>query len=76
MAFQFQIVSASILHLRICCSKSFRVQLPLLRHVVHLNDGNYGLTMPEVKGRCARDALHQIFNIGAIEYVKKNSATI
>ena len=38
--------------------------LPLLRHVVHLNDGNCRLTMPADKGRYARDALPHTFDIG------------
>ena len=41
------------------CSKRepFHALLPLLRHVVPLNDGNCHLTIPVVKGRCAREAL-------------------
>ena len=35
----------------------FHALLPLLCHVVPLNDGNCRLTMPVGKGRCARDAL-------------------
>ena len=44
---------------RIWCSKRepFRVLLPLLRHVVPLNDGNCRLTMHVDKGRRARNAL-------------------
>ena len=44
--------------------------LPLLRHVVPLNDGNCRLTIPVVKGRCAREALSHAFNIGVFKYDK------
>ena len=50
--------------------RPFRVLLPLLRHVVLLNDGNCRLTIPVVKGRCARDALPHAFHIGVFELVK------
>ena len=53
------------------CSKRepFHALLPLLRHVVLLNDGNCRLTMPVGKGRCARDALPHAFHIGVFEFV-------
>ena len=52
------------------CSKRepLHVLLPLLPHVVPLNDGNYRLTIPVVKGRCAREALPHAFNIGVVKY--------
>ena len=48
------------------CSKRepFHALLPLLRHVVPLNDWNCRLIIPVVKGRCAREALPHAFNIG------------
>ena len=63
--------------IRIWCSNQepFRMLLPLLRHVVSLNDGNCGLTMP-VKWSGAREALHHTFDIGVFKSVKKNSTTI
>ena len=53
------------------CSKRepFHTLLPLLRHVVPLNDGNCRLTMPVGKGRCARDALPHAFHIGVFKFV-------
>ena len=48
----------------------FRVLLPLLHHVVHFNDGNCRLTIPVVKGRCARDALPHAVHIGVSKFVK------
>ena len=44
----------------------FHAFLPLLRHVVPINDGNYHLTIPIFKGRCAREALPHAFNIGML----------
>ena len=63
---------------RLSCSKRepFRVLLPLLRHVVPLNDGNCRLTMPVGKGRCARDALPHAFHIGVLKFVFTISTTI
>ena len=60
------------------CSKRgpFHALLPLLRHVVPLNDGNCRLTIPVVKGRCAREALPHAFNIGVFKYGKSNPTTI
>ena len=70
------------------CSKRepFHALLSLLRHVVPLNDGNCRLTIPVVKGRCAREALPHSFNIGvfkfvltispAIKHINKESANI
>ena len=49
---------------RIQKGEPFRVQLPLLRHVVPLNDGNCRLTIPVVKGRCTRDTLPHAVHIG------------
>ena len=49
--------------------------LPLLRHVVSLNDGNCR-TIPVVKGRFARDALPHAVHIGVFRYVKTISSTI
>ena len=54
----------------------FHAILPLLRHVVPLNDGNCRLTIPVVKGRCAREALPQAFNIGVFKYDKSNPTAI
>ena len=41
-----------------------------------LNDGNCRLTIPVVKGRCARDALPQAFHIGVFQFVKTISTAI
>ena len=54
----------------------FHALLPLLRHVVPFNDGNCRLTIPVVKGRCAREALPHAFNIGVFKYDKSNPTTI
>ena len=41
------------------------------------NDGNCRLTIPVVKGRCARDVLScHIFHIGVLKFVKTISTTI
>ena len=56
--------------------KQFHALLPLLRHVVRLNDGNCRLTIPVVKGRCARDALPHAFHIGVLKFVKAISTTM
>ena len=60
------------------CSKRelFHELLPLLRHVVPLNDGNCRLTIPVVKGCCAREALSHAFDIGVFKYGKSNPTTI
>ena len=50
--------------------------LPLLRHMVPINDRNCRLTLPIVKGRCAHDELPRTFDIGVFESVIKNSTTI
>ena len=47
--------------------------LPLLGHMVPLNDRNCPLTIPVIKGRCARNALSHTFNI---DMFKRNSTTI
>ena len=57
-------------------TESFRVLLPLLRHVMPLNGGTCRLTMLVGKGRCAHDVLPHTFNIGVFRSVKNNSATI
>ena len=44
--------------------------LPVLRHMVPLNDGNCRLTMPVGRGRCTRRALPQTFDIGMFKSVK------
>ena len=49
---------------------------PLLRHVVPLNDGNCRLTIPVVKGCCARDALLHAFHIGMFKFVETISTAI
>ena len=54
----------------------FRVLPPLLRHVVPLNDGTCRLTIPVVKGRCARDALPHAFHIDVFKFVKTISTAI
>ena len=56
--------------------ETFQALLPLLRHVVPLNDGNCRLKIPVVKGRCAREALHHACNIGVFKYGKSNPTTI
>ena len=38
--------------------------------------GGGGLTIPVVKGRCAREALPHAFNIGVFKYGKSNPTTI
>ena len=60
------------------CSKRepFHELLPLLRHVVPLNDENCRLTIPVVKGHCARDALPHIFHIGMFKFVEMISTTM
>ena len=60
------------------CSKRepFHALLPLLRHVVPLNDGNCRLTMPVGKGRCALDALPNAFHIGVFKFVFTISTAI
>ena len=60
------------------CSKRepFHALLPLLRHVVPLNDGNCRLTMPVGKGRCARDAQPHAFHIGVFKFVFTVSTAI
>ena len=52
------------------CSKRepFQALLPLLRHLVPLNDGNSHLTIPVVKGRCACEALPHAFDIDVFKY--------
>ena len=54
------------------CSKQvpFHALLPLLRHVVPLNDGNCRLTIPVVKGCCTHDTLPHAFHISVFEFVK------
>ena len=47
-----------------------RVLFPLLHHVVPLNDGNCRLSIPDLKVRCARDALSQAFDIGVSKWGK------
>ena len=47
--------------------------LPLLCHVVPLNNEICRLTMPVVKGHCAHDMLPHTFNIGMFKSFKKNS---
>ena len=73
-------MNVSILHLkyeyRARSSGPFRMLLPLLRHVVHLNDVNCRLTIPVVKGRCAHDALHHTLHIGVFKFVETISTTI
>ena len=60
------------------CSKRepFHELLPLLRHVVSLNDGNCRLTIPFIKGRCAHGALPHVFHNGMFKFVKTISTTI
>ena len=45
-------------------------------YVMWCNDGNCRLTMPIIKGGCARDLLPHTFNISEFKSVKKNSTTI
>ena len=68
----------SPLKIRLSCSKQepFRVLLPLLRHVVPLNDGNCRVTMPVGKGRCAGDALPHAFHIGVFKFIFTISTAI
>ena len=60
------------------CSKRepFHALLPLLLHVVPFNDGNCRLTIPVVKGRCARDALPHALHIGVFKFVKTISTAM
>ena len=60
------------------CSKRepFHAILPLLRHVMPINDGNCCLTIPVVKGRCALEALPHAFNSSLFKYDKSNPTTI
>ena len=57
-------------------ARAVRLLLPLLRHVVPLNDENWRLKMPVGKGRCARDALPHTFDIGVFKTIKNNSTMI
>ena len=57
-------------------AKPFHALLPLLRHVVFLNDGNCRLIIPVIKGCCAHEVLPHAFNIGVFKYGKSNSTTI
>ena len=66
--FSFQPVDVS--NLSVKGAYVLEALLPLLRHVVPLNDGNCRLTIPVVKGRCAREALSHAFNIGVFKYDK------
>ena len=49
--------------------------LPLLRHMVPLNDRNCHLTMPVGKGRCTRDALPHSFSMGVFKSFENKSTT-
>ena len=73
-------MNVSNLHLKGAYIRSkwepFHALLPLLRHVVPLDDGNCRLTIPVVKGRCAREALPHAYNIGIFKYGKSYSTTI
>ena len=76
--FQFHPVNVSNLRVKGAYVLEARAvsRAPLLRHVVPLNDGNCRLTIPVVKGRCAREALPHAFNIGVFKYDKRNPTTI
>ena len=76
--FQFHPMNVSNLHICALCSKRepFHTLLPLLRHLVPLNDGNCCLTIPVVKGRCAGEALLHAFDIDVSKYGKSNPTTI
>ena len=73
-------MNVSILHLKYKygarTDSHFHVLLPLLLYMVLLNIGNCPLIMPIIKGCCASDALPHTFNIGMLESLEKNSATI
>ena len=71
--FQFHPAKVSNLHEEgayVLEARAVSRALPLLRHVVPLNDGNCRLTIPVVKGRRARDALPHVFHIGVFKFVK------
>ena len=77
--FQFHPGNVSNLHVKgayVLEARAVYALPPLLRHVVPLNDGNCRLTIPVVKGRCARDALPHAFDIGVFKYSKSNPSTI
>ena len=69
--FQFHIVNVSILHSKYetgaRSENRFSCYSHCYGHVVSLNDGNCRLTMPVGNGRCARDALLHIFEIGVFK---------
>ena len=50
--------------------------LPLLRHIVPLNDGNCCLTLPIIRGPGACDALPHTFNNVVFKSINKNFAKI
>ena len=52
------------------------MMLPLLHHVVPLEDGNCHLTMPVGKGHCAHDKLPHTFNISMFKSIENDSTTI
>ena len=77
--FQSHPVNVSNLHVKghMCWKREpFHALLPLLHHVVPLNGGNCRLTIPVVKGRCAREALSHAFNIGVLKYGQSNPITM
>ena len=61
------ILVRSIYKSKLLFEAPFRELLPLLRNVVPLNVKTCRLTMPVVKGRCPRDALPHIFDIGVFK---------
>ena len=76
---QFHPVNVSNLRVKgayVLEASPFHALLPLLRHVVRLNDGNCHLTIPVVKGRCAREVLPHAFDIGVFKYGRSNHTTI
>ena len=77
--FQFNPVNASNLHVKsYTCStwEPFHALLPLFRHVMPVIDGNCRLTIPDVKGRCARERVPDAFDIGVFKYYKNNPTII
>ena len=68
----------SALEIWILCSmrEPIHMLLPLFSLVVPLNDRNFCLTMPVVKGCCACDLLHDTFNIDKFKSIEKNSTII
>ena len=77
--FQFHPVNVSNLHIKgayVFEARAVSRAQPIITSRGALKDGNCRLTIPVVKGRCAREALPHAFNIGVFKYSKSNPTTI